>query len=320
MDIAGKKILFIGIGFYDYEQTIKQILEAHGADVYYLSSAVLTYLARALGRFGAKKTASKINDSIRIKRLSKARKNNDIVFVIKGEQLTSENFKQLKSDNPNAEFKLYLWDSLIRHDNLPLLFENFKKNWSFDRLDCQNDTRLIFRPLFYRELSEKRDKIYALSFIGWLHSDRLAIVRRLRDELHKQGKQYYLKLYTAPFSYFIERYVKRSLTKDDRELITLKTIPYSEFQRVTAASEMVLDIAHPLQSGLTMRTIEALASGCHLLTTNADIANYDNISPQNYTLFNRDNGMTIQKEITNNSKGLGEEYSIESFIIKIFSE
>ena len=318
VNIKGTKILFIGIGFYDYESNIKTVLESHGAQVNYVCSVVNTLASRIAKRIGLAKLSGKIQNKKRFRILSKAPKNNDIVFAIKGEQLNKVDLELIKKNNPNAEFKLYLWDSVIRHNNLDILHKYFNKVWSFDRIDCQRDNRLQFRPLFYREEPKLQEKLYELSFIGWMHSDRLEIVRELRTQLHKQNKPYYIKLYIAPFSYIMQRYIKRTLTKDDKDLISTVRIPYSEFQRVTNSSKIILDIAHPLQSGLTMRTIEALAAGCHILTSNQDLTNYKSITPEQYTLFTRTNPI-IAPQIPEQEIPQMSEYSLLQFLKNILN-
>ena len=50
--INGKKILFIGIGFYDYDKLIAEKLRQNGASVCYISSVRKNRLANLFQRFG----------------------------------------------------------------------------------------------------------------------------------------------------------------------------------------------------------------------------------------------------------------------------
>lgn len=314
--LYGKQILFIGIGFYDYEYAIQQMLERFGAKVSYINSCEQSIFLRILNRLGLKKISSKYQQFLFTRLVNQTTFNNDVVFIIKGQNLTQQDIDFLHKQNPHAEFILYLWDSLVRHDNKELLLENFDNIWSFDRADCLSHEKLKFRPLFYRMIPLPQPKEFTISFIGWMHSDRLVILRKLRDELDLKGKCYHLKLYMGYFSYLISRYITRELKEHDRDLITFKTIPYGEFQRVMASSEIVLDIAHPLQSGLTMRTIETLAAGCHLLTSNADIVNYIEINPTCYTLFDREE--ILLDNILIKEGTLSSYFSLEKFVHQIF--
>jgi len=318
LDLKGKKILFIGTGFFDYEDEIKKKLEKYGAKVSYFNTCYYDYVARIYLKLGFKKKALFHLQKNRIRMLLSITKDNDIVFVIKGENLTQIDFDLLHQFNSKANFILYLWDSLARIDNKELLLSNFNKIWSFDRIDCLNNRKLNFRPLFYRYIPKNEHKIYLLSFIGSMHSDRLDIVRSLRDKMKFYNETYYFKIYMRKFYFLISRYLTHKIKKTDMEFIILKNISYSEFQRITAKSIAVLDISHPLQSGLTMRAIETLAAGCHLLTTNSDIINYPQIPETGYTIFSRDNPVLPNIKKMENSM-MSEYFSLDHFINELFA-
>lgn len=317
MDLQGKKILFIGIGFYDYEDAIAYNIKRRGAIVSYVNTCTYNFLIRCFRWLGKTKATNVRTQKIRTQDILNTPIDNDIIFVIKGENLTQLDINLLKERNPNAQFILYLWDSLVRQDNTQLLLRSFDIIWSFDRKDCEENPSLKFRPLFYRTLSPKQDKLYDLSFIGWIHSDRLAILRSLKVQLIDAGKPYYLKLYTGPYRYFWDRYITKKLSSNDRDLIITKPVDYREFQRVISSSRAILDLAHPLQSGLTMRTIETLAAGCHLLTTNSDISQYPDITKGSYTLFDRANP-NLPNLTLNDLPNISTNYSLDSFVNQIF--
>lgn len=313
-NLVGKKILFIGIGFYDYETIIKDILTERGAKVAYINSSKRTFLWRLTQRMKLKKISSAIRSNYIINELYKKR-DNDIVFVIKGENLFKRELNVLQENNVDAKYILYLWDSLIRHNNINFLLDFFKNVWSFDRVDCEKNPHIKFRPLFYRVTNKPKFPVYDLSFVGWMHSDRLNILRHLKDRL--QGRPYYLKLYMGAFQYFVKRYLTRSLKSSDDDLIITKPISYDELQEIIKLSKTVLDISHVQQSGLTMRAIETLANGVHLLTTNSDIINYKDISSSCYTILERGSLLLpVLEEKCNCTIDL--KYSIHSFIEDIF--
>ena len=320
VSLEGKKILFIGIGFYDYEEAIRNIFLSRGATVNYVNSSYMSLVMRILNRLKFERYYKKLQSKV-IKKQIKRFSDNEIVFTIKGENLSEFQFKLLKKLNPDAKFILYLWDSLIRHDNSDLLLSHFDIIWSFDRLDCEKNPKLKFRPLFYRSIPESKDKIYELSFIGWVHSDRLEILRKFKELLVESGKPYYLKLYMGRYKYLWSRYITRSITSFDEDLIITKPVNYKQFQHILSVSSAILDLSHPLQSGLTMRTIEALAAGCHLITTNIDIENYDDISNDCYTIFDskKDFLPNFHNEL-GRTKNIGVNYSLDSFINQIFEK
>jgi hypothetical protein len=56
-----------------------------------------------------------------------------------------------------------------------------------------------------------------------------------------------------------------------------------------ANSKVVLDINHPNQKGLTMRTFETIGAQRKLITTNEDIKRYSFYNPNNILVINRKN-------------------------------
>lgn len=319
MALQDQHILFVGIGFYDYEKAICDVMRTQGATVDYVNSTQNTLLWRIIRKVGLTGIAGKLKAKYRKNNIIRSGTNHTIVFVIKGQELTQSDIDMLHRLNPKARFVLYLWDSLIRHDNSELLLTNFSEIWSFDRVDCQQYPNLKFRPLFYRTKSNTVDKQYDMSFIGLLHSDRLNIVRRLRSMLDEKRETYFFKLYISKFNYWIERYIHRTLTAQDRQIITTSRIGYEQFRQVTSSSKTVLDISHPLQSGLTIRTLEVLAAGCHLLTTNQDICFYKQIDSGCYTLFDRENPVLPQTMNPYPCNSIDDYFGIEYFVTEILA-
>lgn len=289
MNLTGKKILFIGIGFYDYEDAICRRLREKGASVSYLNSCGAMRWVNQMRR--CRLTAPL---GIRIKNLCRRRRINrlpsdfDIIFTVKGEELTAKDIGLLREKNPRARRVLYLWDSLALHQNTELLLANFDAVYSFDREDCRRCPSLIFRPLFFREKTQGASaKTYELSFIGLNHSDRFALLRNVKTQLEAAGMNHFIRLFFGRFDYVFFRNIKKAFSPTDKTFVTDRRTPYAAYKEVLERSQVVLDISHPLQSGLTMRTIEALAMGCKVLTTNTDIIHYPQIPPQSYAILDR---------------------------------
>lgn len=318
--LMGKNILFLGTNFFDYDTIIRAKLEDLGASVCYFWPGTNSFYYRILKRIGLKKVAERYADKLRAERISKSRLDNDYVFTIKGAYLNQTDLDQLKIQNPKAQFILYLWDDISRIDNWNVLVHNFSKIWSFDQEDCKK-YKINFRPLFYREgLHPLNDKEYFVSSIGSCHSNRLELFRQLSKELDKTNYPYFLKLYIGKIDYFINRYLKKSILSDDSKLFITSPVPYDFVTKVTAQSRCVIDIPHASQRGLTIRTIEALKSGCHLYTTNESIKKYEDISPDYYTIFDPNSkdpfSLIINKCIP--MSDISSHYSLESFLREIF--
>lgn len=320
-----KQILFIGIGFYDYDNIIKNKLEDLGAKVTYININKEGKFLSFLKLFKLKIFFKKLHQKKLYNNLHKTSSNQDYVFIIKGDKLTQSHIDLIKSKNKNAKFILYFWDDIERIKNKKLLLKEFSNIWSFDKKDCEN-YNLKFRPLFFREQNYVINKPIFLSGIGAWHSNRIDLFRKYKNILNELGHSYYLKLYIGKYKYIIERYVKFKIKKEDLNLITKKPIPYSNVNEIMKNSKFILDIPHISQNGLTIRTIEALANNCHILTTNTNISTYKELPNNKFSIISNNPKEDIYKFLNNNfepkaiEKEILNKFSIESFISDMFSD
>lgn len=318
--LRGKKILFIGIGFYDYESTIKKSLEKHGSIVdFYLEQP--NYLLSGLyGKIINKlKYKKNIIEKHHNKMLDETKlKKYDIVFVLKGENLTKDFIKSLKLQQEKAIFIMYQWDSINRVSNALEMIPYFDKVLSFDRIDCEKYEKLEFRPLFFRESKneEKLDYKYDLVFIGWLHADRMGLIKKIEDICKIKNIKTFIYLFTG-----IKTYMSFLLKKQAQNLY-IKPLDYLNVNKSHTNTKVILDLPHPLQNGLTMRTIEAIGANKKLITTNEDIKNYDFYDEDNICILDKEN-ITIEKDFFEKpykkiSKDIKNKYSLDSWIEDVF--
>ncbi|MFH4210110.1 lipopolysaccharide biosynthesis protein, partial [Acinetobacter baumannii] len=68
-----------------------------------------------------------------------------------------------------------------------------------------------------------------------------------------------------------------------------------EIIKLYAKSNVILDISHPGQSGLTMRTFEAIGAGKKLITTNLNIKEYPFYNSDNIFIISRDK-LVLEKD------------------------
>lgn len=204
----------------------------------------------------------------------------DQVIVIKGIDLSTWLLQELRARLPQAEFVLYQWDSIARlqgiHERLPF----FDRVLTFDRKDALAHGGLVFRPLFFRESGNAQDDgkpgcDIDVSFIGWLHSDRLQSVWRMEADARAQGLSTFVYLYTGMFTWL------RLAARGSARGVHLRPLSYRQLMEINRRSKCILDLPHAAQTGLTMRAIEALGLGKKLVTTAGDIVNYDFYTPAN---------------------------------------
>jgi hypothetical protein len=323
-----KKVLFIGIGFYDYEVSIKQEFKKLDYEVDYFSEV---RTADFKSRFYSLiKNEDKINSLKKrhvINIAESCSSNYDLIFIIKCECLSISALELIKNKNPKAKYILYLWDSIVRIPNIETKFSFFDKVYSFDRLDCVSHSVIQFLPLFYRNeyiksFSDKEDLEYGIYHIGWCHSDRLKLVKIIAKYCDEVGIRYRILLFTTYFSY-LRQLISGGELKGNRNFLTFKTISAKANFLNIKKSNATLDIAHPLQSGLTMRTIELVGMQKKIITTNKDIVNYDFYHPNNVLIIDRENPIIDKTFLDSKFNLLSDEivlkYNISIWLKSIIS-
>lgn len=320
--LQGKRVLFIGIGFYDYENIIKENLEKYGAIIdFYLEQP--NYLLNGL--YGKIINKLKYRKNIIKKHHKKILKETklkkyDLVFVLKGENLTTDFIKALKLQQEKAIFIMYQWDSLNRVSNALDMIPYFDKVFSFDRLDCQKYEKLEFRPLFFRKSKEVEiiNPKYDLVFIGWLHADRMDLIKNIEKNCKTKNIKTFFYLYTG-----IKTYINFLLKKQSQNLY-IKPLNYSNVQDLHFNTKVILDLPHPFQNGLTMRTIEAIGANKKLITTNQDIKNYDFYDENNICIIYKENieikNSFFKKPYKKISDEIKDKYSLDKWINDIFRD
>jgi len=320
--LAGKRILFVGIGFYDYEAAIQSRLEDFGASVWHFLEQPRWHQSSLLRRIGSalgiRIAASRERYHRRLlKRIASVEF--DYVFVIKGELLSEDFISRLKAGNRGARFVLYQWDSIRRVPGVARLLPYFDRVLSFDRRDCLQRPDFVFRPLFYRDPPGEPGQeppTYDLSFIGWLHSDRLSRLLELEAEFRGLGLRTYIYLYTGIGTYL------RHLIRGRHRPLHFRRLPFVEVAKVMAASKCILDLPHAEQNGLTMRTIEAIGMRRKLVTTNMDIVNYDFFDRQNILPVERLDAGEIAAFVGIGSRPLPQSvlrgYGLDNWLAEVF--
>lgn len=325
MHLKGKKILFIGIGFYDYDEHITRKIEELGGKVnYYNDYPKLTKFEYFQKKLFPKleiefieKYYHNIFENIKLQTY-------DYVLVIKGDNLPECFISKLKNTYTQSKFILYQWDSIKRLQKFNIIKKYFNSILTFDRLDSIK-YGYKFRPLFYKDIylnNEENIKEYDIFFSGYLHSDRYAILKKLISNY----KNFKIKhhLYMRKIEFIKEQFKKFTKMEElyDNNLVNFVSINDFENMKLMAKSKAILDLHHPQQSGLTIRTIESLAMGNKIITTNDDIKNYEFYSSSRVCIVDRNDikieGEFLEKDGVNFSFEEKERYSLKQWVIDVF--
>lgn len=316
-----KRVLFLGVGLYNYDSTILEVLsKVYDVNYVYLLpiKKQKKYIYSILSHIDKKEKIQAINSHLLLENLRKSLTNEyDFVLVVKGSRLEQCHFDLIQSKTPRAKKILYLWDAWGLIENKNVLLKNFDFIYSFDSVDCRK-YGFILRPLFFTQKdSSKTNKIIDVSFIGTEHSNRLSQLRLLKKICITNNLKYYFRLKTTFVPIFEAHFGLGGYKKDDLDILSTSVSSYHEVLCVTARSKCIVDYAHPMQCGLTMRTLESLAMGCKLITSNKYISEYEDIDRSWYLCIDSN---TSEKEVLDfiNSESvqikIPERYSIVSFI------
>lgn len=334
MDISdnrykGMRMLLICPSNNAYPDTIKDVLESRGAEVHFYDernnpTTIEKVLYRKIPTLLKRKIESYYKSIIEqeISFLP------NVVLVICPEAITRTIIRGMKKTFRKACFIVYLWDS-VGNKKLDDIFTEFDYTYSFDQKDCKR-YGFKFRPLFFsREYYRSKNNIqsnqykYDFGFIGTLHSDRPKVINSIRKFCNRNGLKYYFYFYVQGNLMLIYWLLK---SHDVRELHRHHMVHTIGMPRLDAEKKMeqtrcAIDVNHPGQNGLTMRTIEIFGLQRKLVTTNKDITKYDFYNPVNQILIDKEN-LQIDMELIRKpyefaNRMLYEKYSVDYWVDEI---
>lgn len=334
MILSGKKVLFFAPRSFGYEYEIKNELERHGAIVtLHDERPSNATFVKTIIRLNKKLVRFYTDNYFDLILKKYANIYFDFIFVLRGEAFSPLVMKKFRMQFPNTGFILYLWDSLNNNNTLDII-PFFDKVYSFDRQDTLKYSILSFLPLFYlREYAELKvynnEDLNKIMFVGTVHSDRYLFIEKLKRALEHQEiciDTYYF--FQSKLLYLRKRLLDVSFRKTSMNDFQFISLRKKEIINRMKSSKAILDIQHPSQMGLTMRSIETFGGKRKLITTNYDIINYDFYTPANILVLNRNDSTeqmvkAIQEFMITPYQTINqqiyEKYSITNWINQIFS-
>ena len=283
------KALIVAPEFYDYHKEIIKSVEGKGVEVDFYPEDITTITFRVMRHFSTlyvdyvrRKYLQKILDSIEFDSYK-------TVLVIRGGILTVESLETLRAKLPTAKFVMYQWDS-NRQSQYKDKIKYFDIVKTFDLYDSEEygiEYQSLFYSQRYKDIADlKKDMKYDLIFYGAFHSDRLEVIRKVDDFCISNDLAFKHHLYITKLSLIknlLTRFIKFS------DLKFLKTFKSDNTQILSSYSKArcVLDVELNIQTGITMRTFEALGSGVKVVTTNSYIAKDPIYSIENICIIDR---------------------------------
>lgn len=288
-DSKGRALL-VAPRFFGYEKEIRDQMASEGWQVDMLPDRPFdAALLKAVARITPTLTAPAANRfyAREIERLAAGRY--DLILVVQGEGIFEPTLRMLRAAFPAARLVFYTWDSLTNKPRSKKQLRLYDECFSFDEVDAAR-WRIRFRPLFFTpgfERTVPAKLAYDISFVGTIHSDRYQIIRRISRQLGDPSRAYWYLYLQAPWMYTARKVFTQTVGDAPRSEFRFAPLARTEVQDIFLNSRAILDIEHPGQRGLTMRTLEALGSQTKLITTNATASAYDFYDRHNIAIIDR---------------------------------
>ncbi len=139
------------------------------------------------------------------------------------------------------------------------------------------------------------------------------------------GKNWYYYLYVpGKLMLFLRSMLDKNFRELKKQYVHIESLTKDQISEIINDTNYIIDINHPNQIGLTMRTIEMLGSHKKLLTTNQNIKEYDFYNSSNQIIFDRKTMKFNINQMSNNFEPIDDKvynkYRISEWVIDLFTE
>jgi hypothetical protein len=262
--VTNNHVLLIAPNTYHYPRTIRTELIRQGKLVTYFPEFTEGLINGLLHRTGLKKYF----EHARMLWLLRKLRRNPVAYlmIIRGSSITIDAIRKFRIILPDAIFILYQWDSITNYDYSSKI-PHFDFCASFDRQDCDS-LDITYLPLFYptktRRSNSAMDK-YDIGFVGSYTKDRLQFVLKVAIACADLKLSFYRFIFVPIVGF-------SKLPRREQRHLSFRRLTEARYLKQMQRCRCIVDYHHQQQSGLTMRTIEALGLGKKLITTNSMIA------------------------------------------------
>jgi hypothetical protein len=328
--LKNKSILFFSVQTFNLEKEIIKKLEEFGAKVHYYDERPannnftkgIIRLKRSLYQHRIDKYYKDILENSKSELY-------DFLFVNRGEVVPAFFLEELKIIQPQCEFVFYTWDSFANHTHPTTILKYFDRKFTFDPVDAVK-YNINFRPLFYLD-SYKDIKIheslnkYDLLFLGTAHSDRYRIGNFIVNWCNNNSFTTFCYYYMhGKLVYLYKKIFDKTFQEFDFKKLSFKSLTSNQILELYKTSNVILDINHPGQKGLTMRTFESIGARKKMITTNKEIKKYPFYDANNIFVIDRNDIKLeldfFQKKYKEINPELYEKASIEGWLKCVFLE
>ncbi|TGD81163.1 hypothetical protein [Hymenobacter wooponensis] len=323
-----KKVLFIGVAFYEYHLEIIKKIEEHGAEVTFFAerdTSIKYGIVNRLLPFWLDEYQQKHYTSI-LKKI--ANKEFDYFLVIRGLRMPLSFVRAVKAMNPGIKSIMYQWDANVNSPFLELengynITGEFDKVLSFDYKDVEQNPWIKYSPTFYidevKELATKSKnerKEIDFFFFGSYLPERYAGLVKFKEFANQHGYKLHSHFYMSYRYYLIERLKG---TKLDKSLISFAPMSRKEYLTLFNKSKAIVDVSNAKQTGMAMRVIDAIGTGKKVLTTNAWVTKEPSYNPEQIAIIDLNDIKLPPSFLEKELEPSRVDYSLNKWLENIFA-
>ena len=231
------------------------------------------------------------------------------IIILSASEFTPPIAKYIYDRKISNDIRLiyWYWDP-VRLKYAPNLISDQWEKWSFDKEDCRNFDLKYNSTYFFNSIKLSRQKIiYDVFYIGQ-DKGRLNKLLSLKNKLEN---------FSLKTCFHI---VSDKKLFSDKKIFN-RRISYSEVLNYISKSKSILEFVQQNQSGLTLRSMEALFFNKKLITNNSSVKNYDLYCKENIFIIGEDDINNIQQFIDTPYKTLDksiiEQYDFKNWLERI---
>ena len=233
-------------------------------------------------------------------------------MTIKGDFIDSNYLKEIK--NYTQKSIGYFNDNTFRCPKIIKVIPCFDAVFSFEKEDCEKfNLNFITNWIYVESPIDSRTNFEYEIFNISTKDKRLPILSKISKILKDKKVNY---------KFLVLDKHRSSATIDGIDFFTNK-ISLDEVSTLIAKSKTLLDINRKGQNGLTFRVFESLGLKKKLITTNADIINYDFYNPNNILLIDEKNPVIPSSFFESNYEAIPEsilkKYTLDGWIERVIN-
>lgn len=281
---GGSCLLVIPRHFYSFEQLFTQELASRG---YTVTVSNDEFPAGTLGKLMGKlriPLLAFITEKVLYDNFVHGR-TYDLVLIFKGRGINASLVQKLT--HCSTRIIGYNWDSFA-FNSAPLRWMRAATAYyTFDYRDAEAHSLPVVELFSSADFADNQTppiKDIFISAIFRNHSRRLAYLDRVLGILGVENCRTYI--YEQNIFFFILNFLHSPLLYwKYRHHVSFQPLKYADYTDIIRRSRYTIDYAHPDQTGLTMRSFEALSVGTRIITNNTYISHSDYFDASNAVLF-----------------------------------